>query len=317
MDEGVVFSAATRKYLAAMPVSPADVVSYWGRIQAQIDGVDAEVAQGPGLPRDDGRRTGIGVHRQVLERRGFTGQPLRRWVWSTAAVLLGVLLTVTGWRMGERQISQNTAASMMTYATGNGERATIALPDGGTVALNVASRLEVPMDYMSGHHTVRLVGEGLFTVSHHTGAPLTVIAGGTHAQVLGTRFVVRRYATDTAAMVAVQDGKVAVGATVVTANQVAEVGQRGVPHIGRADGSLFTFATGMLTVNGLPLPAAIVELDRWYDADIRLGDSALAKMSLHGTFGSGSLGDLTEVLEATYDVHVVRQGRVLTLYSKR
>ena len=46
---------------------------------------------------------------------------------------------------------------------------------------------------MTGNHTVRLIGAGLFTVSHHDGAPFTVIAGATVARVLGTSFVVRRY----------------------------------------------------------------------------------------------------------------------------
>jgi len=206
---------------------------------------------------------------------------------------------------------------MMTYTTGNGERATISLPDGGTVALNVASRLEVPMDYMAGHHTVRLVGEGLFTASHHEGAPLTVITDGATARVLGTSFVVRRYATDTSAIVAVRDGKVAVGTTVVTANQLAEVGRNGMAHLRVSDGSPFTFATGTLTIDGLLLPAAIVELNRWYDADIRLGDPVLASRHVNATFGMGSLNDLAENLGSLYDVQVVRDGRVLTLNPKR
>ena len=61
-----------------------------------------------------------------------------------------------------------------TYATAPGQRATITLPDDNTVALNVASRLEVPTNYGRGNHMVRLpVGEALFNVSksHHDGVP--------------------------------------------------------------------------------------------------------------------------------------------------
>jgi ferric-dicitrate binding protein FerR (iron transport regulator) len=206
---------------------------------------------------------------------------------------------------------------MVTYTTGNGERATITLPDGGTVALNVASRLDVPLDYMAGNHTVRLVGEGLFTVPHHEGAPFIVMAGGTAARVLGTSFIVRRYATDTATLVAVSDGKVAVGSTVVTAHHLLEIGQNSTAHMRSSDTSLFTFATGVLTLNNLLLPAAIVELDRWYGADIRLGSPTFATKHLEGKFVAGSLGDLAQILESTYGVHVVRDGRVLTLYPRR
>ena len=41
------------------------------------------------------------------------------------------------------------------YVTDQGERANIVLPDGNTVALNVASRLEVPADYLAGDHALR------------------------------------------------------------------------------------------------------------------------------------------------------------------
>ncbi|HXC24982.1 MAG TPA: FecR domain-containing protein, partial [Gemmatimonadaceae bacterium] len=68
---------------------------------------------------------------------------------------------------------------------------------------------------------------------------------------------------------------------------------------------------------GLPLPAAIVELDRWFDADIRLGDPMLEKQRIKGEFAAGSLADLSAILELTYNVRVVRDGRVLTLYPRR
>jgi ferric-dicitrate binding protein FerR (iron transport regulator) len=122
-------------------------------------------------------------------------------------------------------------------------------------------------------------------------------------------------------MVAVRDGKVAVGTpggtTVVTENQLVEVDQRGVAHLRSAGAMPFTFATGILTIDGLSLPVAIVELDRWFDADIRLGDPTLATHFVEGRFAAGSLGDLAEILELTFHVRVVRDGRVLTLFARR
>jgi ferric-dicitrate binding protein FerR (iron transport regulator) len=109
------------------------------------------------------------------------------------------------------------AVPVATYATANGERGAVTLTDGSTVILNAASRLDVPANYSSGNRTVRLIGEGLFTVSSHAGHPFTVISGLTKTRVLGTSFVVRHYGTDTTVMVAVRTGKVSVGTTVVTA----------------------------------------------------------------------------------------------------
>ncbi|HXC24570.1 MAG TPA: FecR domain-containing protein [Gemmatimonadaceae bacterium] len=243
--------------------------------------------------------------------------PLRRLVWSyTAGVAVSACLIVLGWIGVSHRVERGHSPAMATYATANGQRATITLTDGNTVTLNVASRLWVPADYATGDHTVRLIGEALFTVVHHDGTPFTVMAGPTVTRVLGTSFVVRRYETDTATMVAVGTGKVTVGAAIVTQDRLLEIGPSGVAHAAPADASEFGFATGVLVLQRMPLSQAIPALDRWYDADIRLGDAALNTKPIEGNVTTGSLADLVERLEVLFDVRVVRDGRVLTLYPR-
>jgi ferric-dicitrate binding protein FerR (iron transport regulator) len=72
----------------------------------------------------------------------------------------------------------------------------------------------------------------------------------------------------------------------------------------------------MLTLDKVPLIEAIPDLNRWYNADIRLGDPALAGRKIIGGFKLGSLTDLAAILELTFDVRVVRDANTLTLYSK-
>lgn len=182
--------------------------------------------------------------------------------------------------------------------------------------LGVASRLNVPADYASGHHTVSLTGEAVFNVSRHGQSPFTVVAGSTTARVLGTSFAVRHYTTDTTVTVAVREGKVAVNDQVVAASRFIAVGPRGMTHVGSGDASQFGFATGVLTIDSMPLSRAIVELDRWYAADIRLGDASLARAPIVGKFTAGSLSDLTEYLQFLLDARVVRDGHIITLYPK-
>jgi transmembrane sensor len=274
------------------------------------------------FPEYSGPKLGTGpqtLRAAQKNMRVFSGQPLSRRVWFVAtAVVLGFAATVlVSWNVGAHHVSRYTGKSMMTYATGNGERATVSLPDGGTVMLNVASRLEVPLNYMAGNHTVKLVGEGLFSVPHHDRAPVTVIVGATTVRVLGTSFVMRHYPSDTTVIVAVRDGKVAVGSAVITAAQSVEVERDGRTHVRSSDALPVTFATGILTIDGMSLSAAIVELDRWYDADIRLGDPTLANRHVKGEFVAGSLADLAAILELTFNVRAMRDGRVLTLYPKQ
>lgn len=235
-----------------------------------------------------------------------------------STVIVGAIAVIFGWYAGVARMREHRQLYTMTYySTGNGERANITLPDGSTVILNVASRLAVPGDYAAGNHTVRLSGEAFFSINHHDGKPFTVVAGSTATRVLGTSFVVRYYGTDTSAMVAVRDGKVEVDRTVVTANRLAEVWRTGRTQLRPSDASAYTFATGTLTLTNLSLKQAVVELDRWYDADIRLGDPSLARRHMEGEFSAGALTDLAAILELTYNVRVVRDGRVLTLYPKQ
>lgn len=251
----------------------------------------------------------------------FKAQPLRRGIWTTTAVLLsGCLLFAFNWIARTRTISGHAAqpgGAATTYVTGNGERATITLPDGSTVVLNVASRLDVPTDYLAGHRTVRLVGEGMFTVPHQDETPLTVHAGAATVRVLGTSFLVRAYPADSLATVAVREGKVAVQSVVLTAAQQLSVGRTGANQVRAADPAQFAFVTGVLTLDKVTFSQAIAELDRWYNADIRLGDPRLARLRVTGDFRPGSVADLAEYLEfVAYDVRVVRNGRILTLYPR-
>ena len=249
-------------------------------------------------------------------RESFKRQPLRRGVWyALAGATLAIATIVAGWRIGPRRWGSGNS-TVVSYVTGNGQRANITLPDGSTVALNVASRLEVSADFLAGDHTLRLQGEALFTVLHHDRIPLTVLTGRTATRVLGTSFVVRRYATDTVTTVVVRDGKVMVDSAMVVANQLVTVRHGLVVTRGPAMPAQFSFAMGTLTLDGLRLPEAISELDRWYDADIRLGDPALALQGVGGKFAAGSLADLAKNLELTLNVRVVREGRVLTLFPR-
>jgi ferric-dicitrate binding protein FerR (iron transport regulator) len=98
--------------------------------------------------------------------------------------------------------------------------------------------------------------------------------------------------------------------------QQVSVGQGTRTVVRPTTAAQFGFATGVLTLNRMPLADAIRELDRWYDADIRVSDPALMSHEVTGEFTTGSLTDLSELLDLTFGVRVVRDGRVLTLYPR-
>ena len=247
--------------------------------------------------------------------RGLGGQALRGAPWSTAlGIAISALLIVGAWRGVKHYKRPLSVRAVTTYMTRNGQRAEIRLPDGSTVALNVASRLDVPTDYAAGNHTVALTGEAIFTVHHDGETPFMVVTDDGVTRVLGTTFLIRHYAADSATTVAVRDGKVAVQSMVLAAQQQVQVGRHGHGRVQPVDPTQFTFITGELTFHMVPLRDAVAELDRWYDADVQIADSAVANDRIDGAFAEGSLADLASLLELTFNIHVVRNGRVLTLY---
>ena len=258
-----------------------------------------------------------GVRNRAVRGGRFKAQPLRHWIWyGGMTTVIGILGILIGWHTGAHPRFDHRVRPTSTYATTNGQRATITLLDGTTVVLGVASRLDVPGDFAMGNHQVVLAGEALFTVPRHAETPFTVLAGTTRTRVLGTSFVVRRYLNDTVTTVVVRDGKVAVDSTVVTAQHLLTVKPHHRLDLQMADPATFSFATGVLTLNATSLPDAITELDRWFDVDIRLGDPVLAKKRFVGRFTTESVAELTHLFEMVYDVRAVRVGRVITLFPK-
>jgi ferric-dicitrate binding protein FerR (iron transport regulator) len=114
--------------------------------------------------------------------------------------------------------------------------------------------------------------------------------------------------------VAVAEGKVAVGKTVVTAHQLATVKRDGTTRMAASNASQFSFAVGVLTLPRMHLVDAITELNRWYNVDIKLADPSLGGHPVEGRLPAGSLTDLENILGLTLNVRVARDGRTLTLY---
>ncbi len=251
-----------------------------------------------------------------LPKRGLSA----RWSKLNFAVLGAVaalLVFAAGRQLKDAISTQSTGKHVYTYTTGRGERATVRLPDGSTVLLSVASKLEVPSDYTAGNRTIKLDGEALFSVVNNSSQTFTVLSGPSLTRVLGTVFKVRHYRTDPSAIVSVKEGKVSVGNKVVTANERVTVSEAHTSQVTSVQSTEFDFTTGVLTLNDVTLAEALPELGRWYNADIKLADPSVAGLKLVGGFEIGSITDLATLLEMTNNMKVVRDGQTLTIYPRR
>lgn len=272
----------------------------------------------PALDRAEAESDHVGQSRAQWERSAHGSYALHRSRWSSmVGVMLGALAIVAGYTLVRGRSGAREAAPTVTYATRDGQRADITLSDGSTVTLNVASRLGVAEVFRHGMRVVHLQGEASFHVAHAAGAPFVVEAAGVRTQVLGTEFAVRAYRPDDVQIV-VRNGRVAVGSVVLGAHDIARTGWHRAVAVVRNQNvdAAFGFVTGRLTLTGVSLRDAIPDLDRWYAADVRLADSTLGNRRIYAIIRSGSITDLTRVLEVPLNVRIVRDGRIVMLYAK-
>lgn len=72
---------------------------------------------------------------------------------------------------------------------------------------------------------------------------------------------------------------------------------------------------GGLSFENEPLRSVVLELSRWFDADIRIATPALGERRVSAVYHDPTLSGVIDALSATIGIHAVRSGRVITLYA--
>ncbi len=232
----------------------------------------------------------------------------------------GVLLARAGMKRGDTAISMPAE-----YATARGQYATVHLTDSSEVTLAPESRLVISAQFAEGAREISLEGEAVFDVRHDAARPFRVTAGGAVIEDIGTRFDVRAYKNDRALTVAVAEGSVSLGRARADSTHspvvlkrgdvgtVDSLGNASAQHGARAAGYL-AWASGTLSFADRPLPDVLRTISRWYDVDVRVADSALARRLVNAEFSrSASASAMIGELAIAMDARIERAGRVITL----
>lgn len=247
---------------------------------------------------------------------------VRRYV-GVLQVAAGLLLTIgaaTLWRvMAERESGAGQVA-MREVATTKGQRAELRLSDGTRVVLSAASRLEYAPQPDGRTRDVRLTGEAYFEVAPDSAHPFVVRTPGAVTRVLGTEFTVRAYAGSDEVEVAVAGGRVLLASSDSSRGVVLIKGQLGALRAGapptvRTLASLEPFVSwteGRLAFDGAPLRVALRQLERWYDVDFVVADSALADRRLTARFRAESLTEALDAIAVALDARYERRDRVIS-----
>lgn len=244
---------------------------------------------------------------------------------ATAAALIGVV-AVNAWFDSRNTQSTSADVSERVFATRKAQRADLYLSDGTRVILNVDSRLRVPANYGNPNRTVSLEGEAFFEVVHDSARPFRVSTAVGIAEDLGTAFVVSHYAEMRGMRVGVSSGSVivrrdsaATTGTTLNRGDLASVGPNGrviVRHNVNMDDEL-AWTTGKLAFDRVPLSEVIPHLARWFDADIKLGDSTLNDIRYTGTFSNEPIAQVLALLAASLDARIERDLAAYVLYPAK
>ncbi|SFX20914.1 FecR family protein [Azotobacter vinelandii] len=194
--------------------------------------------------------------------------------------------------------------------TAVGERGTIRLADGSEAILNTGSHLRVESRLRS--RRLELVrGEAGFSVAHAS-KPFIVRSQGVEVRDIGTVFTVR--SDGRGVLVSVVEGTVEVSGRQtpvrrLETGQQVRAGREGIGATRRIDPDAVTaWQRGKLRFDGTPLGEAIVDIQRYRQAPVRLGEARLASLRLSGEYDTDAIESLIDLLPAILPVSLVRGG---------
>ncbi|MCL1634942.1 FecR domain-containing protein [Luteimonas sp. SX5] len=236
----------------------------------------------------------------------------RCWFLPTAAMAAMALIAVV---IVPRWIPDAGPPVGTRYATVAGEQRNLMLEDGSSVVLDTATVLVER--YSDGQRRVDLQkGQAQFQVRGNPNRPFVVHVQGGTVTAIGTRFQVRVDAARTA--VTLLEGKLRVatepqhGADSRTAaliagqrltfNRTGAIGAVQAADLKAAQG----WTEGKLFVDNWMLEDLLVEMNRYTDTQLRIGDPSLRTIPISGIFRTGDPETLTLVLQQGWPIRAKR-----------
>lgn len=131
---------------------------------------------------------------------------VEQWHWATA-ILIPVCIAFFAYFLVD---TSHTSGASCIVKAGQGDKATVELPDGTNVILNSASQLSYLNNFGKKVRKVQLDGEAYFKVAHDEKRTFIVQVGDLEVKVLGTSFNVSGYEDAKEVTVVLLEGEVGV-----------------------------------------------------------------------------------------------------------
>lgn len=262
--------------------------------------------------------------------RVFTA-PWARWqTLAIAAVGLFAVASALTFAASRDERIATSSAQWSEVRTGPGETRELKLGDGSIIKLGPMTTLR----HASNGREVDVQMRGLagFEVRHDLNRIFRVRAGSAEVTDLGTTFLVRAYPSDSAAMVIVTSGKVALSSRTDSTRAQENVlpvelnpGEGGVVL---ADGVVITGSnlgtdisqhlarlSGRLSFENAGMTSVATDLANWFGVKVTIADSALANRRITAMFNKPSLSEVLDAVAETTGSRYSRNGGVITFSS--
>ena len=241
----------------------------------------------------------------------------RTWLLRAAAVVglaLGLVFLV-------RLLNLTAKSELAETSTGLRQTKQLVLADGTRVWLNENTTLRYDEDFDDSVRAVYLSGEAFFEVARNERQPFRIVSEGAVVRVLGTSFNVLAVPADTAVVVTVVSGVVALAdEDDPSAAVMLEAGERGVYQVANrrvrettdVPPNALAWHTGEMVFEDQRLPEVGRVLAKTYRHSVVV-DLAVADLRLTARFDDQPLDEVLEVLSLTLDIHYRKQGETIYL----
>lgn len=248
------------------------------------------------------------LHRTSQAQKPIRVPLFRSWMYGTVAAVLLVLVAISAYWQGGRQMENNFANIVVEVPLGS--KSKMQLPDGTTVWLNAGSRMAYSQGFGVNNRQVEFQGEGFFEVERNEKLPFNIRTADVNLTVLGTKFNFRNYPDDDEVVVDLQEGSVSLE------NQLKEMN---LCYLSPTEKMVLNRKTGdmlvlkaeteksnhwvdhLLLFDEDLLPDIARELERSYDVEITIATPALKKARFYGHFNQRkqTIQQVLDILSAT------------------
>jgi ferric-dicitrate binding protein FerR (iron transport regulator) len=228
---------------------------------------------------------------------------LYRWASQVAAVLFVPVLVLSLFLLLNKKTPDGQFATLEIIAP-KGARVNFELPDGTTGFLNSGSTLNYSSAFAHNRH-LQLSGEAYFDVAHDQSHPFIIEANKNVIQVVGTKFNLTAYPSETNTELVLEEGKVLFKSPAMKSAVDLLPGQRLTEKNGKVEleevetWKYSAWKEGKLVFRNDSMKELARRISLWYNVDVDVDDSGLEAYTFRGVFEDDPLEEVLRLLKMT------------------